>query len=244
VNLIMPRPGVKKAERQRFVLYGVDWATYEKLIDAFAEFHVRMTYDRGTLELMSPQPIHEQYKHWFSLLFAMLSLELKFGVRGLGSTTFRREEAGRGFEPDECYYFAPTIAKVQDWGALTLDNVPIPDLILEAENTTTCLDRMPVFAGLGVPEVWRIDEEAVRAFRRVGDGYDESATSLNLPFLPLEDLPALLREGIALPTDGDIMEAQLAWFRTRVRPLYDAWRAGQPPPPSEPPSVAPERPTT
>src|SRR5207253_1857843 len=52
VNLIVPRPEAKKAERQRFVLYGVDWATYEKLIDAFGEFHVRMTYDRGTLELM------------------------------------------------------------------------------------------------------------------------------------------------------------------------------------------------
>src|SRR5206468_1013768 len=124
-----------------------------------------------------------------------------------------------------------------------LDNVPIPDLILEAENTTDCLDRMPVFAGLGVPEVWRIDEDAVRAFRLVGDGYEETATSLHLPFLPLEDLPGLLREGICLPTDGDIMAAQLAWIRERVRPLYEAWRAGQPPQ-APPPAAAPEPPTT
>src|SRR5207244_3176462 len=80
------------------------------------------------------------------------------------------------------------------------------------------------------PEVWRISEEAVRPFRRVGAGYEEVAASLHLPFLPLEELPERLREGIALPTDGQIMRAQLAWIRERVRPLYDAWRAGPPPP--------------
>ena len=76
MNLIVPMRETARSEREHMVLYGVDWTTYEKLIDAFSEYHVRMTYDGGTLELMSPQPIHEQVKHWFNLLFAMLGLEL------------------------------------------------------------------------------------------------------------------------------------------------------------------------
>jgi len=243
VNLIVPTRETARGERQHMVLYGVDWATYEKLLDAFSEYHVRMTYDEGTLELMSPQPIHEQVKHWFNLLFLALWAELGFASRGLGQTTFRRPEVRRGFEPDECYYFAGSIARVRDWRNLDLDTVPIPDLILEVENTTDCLDRMPVFAAMRVREVWRVSDEAVRSFRLSGAAYEEVAASLYLPFLPLPELPALLQEGIGLPTDGEMMQAQQAWIRTRVRPLYDAWRAAQPPS-TESPSPPEDRPNT
>jgi hypothetical protein len=223
VNPIIPKLAFPPKELERMVLYGVPWATYEKLIDVFAELHVRMTYDQSTLELMSPQTVLEQFKVWFRMLFTMLARELDIPLRGLGSTTIRRKEAARGFDPDECYCFAATIALVSDWRALDLDTVPIPDLVLEMETHSPCLDRMPVLAGLGVPEVWRIREEAVRCFRLVGTEYEEVAWSPNLPFVPLADLPALLLAGIALRSNGEIMLAQEAWIRQRVRPLYDAW---------------------
>ncbi|MBI1903492.1 MAG: Uma2 family endonuclease [Planctomycetia bacterium] len=36
------------------VLYGVPWDTYVAITDALGEYHLRHTYDRGTLEMRSP----------------------------------------------------------------------------------------------------------------------------------------------------------------------------------------------
>ena len=44
------------------VLHDISWDLYEQLLLATEEQHVRMTYDRGDLELMSPQPQHEKGK--------------------------------------------------------------------------------------------------------------------------------------------------------------------------------------
>ena len=44
---------------QRFVLHNVSWEQYGKFLEAIGENHVRVTYDRGSLELMSPLPIHD-----------------------------------------------------------------------------------------------------------------------------------------------------------------------------------------
>ena len=44
----------------RLVLHGVDWRTYTRLLHVFAERpSVRLSCDRGDLEIMSPLPEHE-----------------------------------------------------------------------------------------------------------------------------------------------------------------------------------------
>ena len=44
----------------RLVLSGIDWRTYTRLLRSFAECRsIRLTYDRGELEIMSPLPEHE-----------------------------------------------------------------------------------------------------------------------------------------------------------------------------------------
>ena len=78
---------------QRFVLHNVSWEQYGKFLEAIGENHVRVTYDRGSIEFMSPQSTHERYKHFFSLFFTILSLEAEIKVFGVGSTTFRRPDA-------------------------------------------------------------------------------------------------------------------------------------------------------
>ncbi len=47
---------------QRFVLHDIDWEGYQSLLKILGDRPVRVTYDRGTLELMTPLPIHERYK--------------------------------------------------------------------------------------------------------------------------------------------------------------------------------------
>src|SRR4051812_27686996 len=119
---------------QRFVLSCVSWEAYEKFLDAVGERNIRLTYDRGTLELMTLSPIHERYKHRFALFFGMVALETGVNIVGMGSTTFRRPDEERGLEPDECYY-VQSVSRVPDWTTLDLARDPPPDLAIEIDIT-------------------------------------------------------------------------------------------------------------
>jgi hypothetical protein len=57
MNMLVQPSATKLEPRQRFVLWQVGWDVYEKIVDALNEEHVRVTYDRGDLELMSPPPV-------------------------------------------------------------------------------------------------------------------------------------------------------------------------------------------
>ena len=209
MNIPIRVPAPKAETAQRFVLHGIGWEDYEKIVDALSEQHVRTTYDRGSLELMSPLSIHEQYKRAFGLLFAVLAEELDIPIKGAGSTTFRSRRAGRGLEPDECFYLA-SAEKVRDWGALDLSSDPPPDLALEVEITHGVLDRLRVYAALRVPEVWRFDGEALQAIVLAQSGrYRPAAASRSLPFLPLNEFVPLLHSYVSLGEEGK-------WLREEI----------------------------
>ena len=222
MNILLKPPPVRLEPAQRFVLHGVSWEEYGKFLEAIGENHVRVTYDRGSLELMSPLPVHERYKHCFSLFFTVLTLETGVSVTGLGSTTFRRRDAERGLEPDECYYLQ-SASQVRDWTALDLSVDPPPDLAVEIDVTSSVLNRMAVYASLGVPELWRCDGQVLEAFR-LGSGrrYLQTPKSVALPFLPLDELLPLLQRGVVRADDGEWCRLVQTWLRERVLPLREA----------------------
>jgi Uma2 family endonuclease len=90
---------------QRIILRNVSWATYERLLAENADSNTPpFPYDRGVLEIMSPSAEHEELSHVLTLLVNVVAEELDVDIRGFGSTTFRREDFARGFEPDSCFY--------------------------------------------------------------------------------------------------------------------------------------------
>ncbi len=61
-------PTTPPVEGSRLVLHDISWEMYEKLLEIFAEHPtLRMTYYRGTLELMTPLTDHETYIPLLSL---------------------------------------------------------------------------------------------------------------------------------------------------------------------------------
>src|SRR5262249_51872696 len=90
---------------QRMILRNVSWETYERLLADHRDCSApRFTYDRGTLEIMSPLPEHEESNRTLALLVEVVAEERELDIRNLGSTTFKREDLERGFEPDSCFY--------------------------------------------------------------------------------------------------------------------------------------------
>jgi hypothetical protein len=88
---------------QRLVLGGVPWQSYERLLRVFADRHLRITYDRGALEIMSLSPEHERFKCLLSYFILVLIEELAWNMASFGSMTFKRKKRRRALEPDECY---------------------------------------------------------------------------------------------------------------------------------------------
>ena len=116
---------------------------------------------------MTTSPIHEIYKHLLGRMVDTIGEELDIPMFGQGSTTFNREDVDRGLEPDECYYIA-NAGRVADRSQLNLETDPPPDLAIEIEITRNVLDRLGIYAALGVPEVWRFDGEIARRFAARG----------------------------------------------------------------------------
>jgi Uma2 family endonuclease len=178
---VEPRPIVVPIE-QRFVLFNIGWEGYEAMLKILGDRPIRTTYDRGNLELMSPSRAHEEAKYLLGCVIDTVTEELHIPRRGAGSTTWRREDLDRGLEPDACFYLAN--AERVRGKALDLSIDPPPDLAIEVDITRSSLDRMGVYAKLGVPEIWRYDGESLRIYLLQADGnYAESETSRSLPFL-------------------------------------------------------------
>jgi Uma2 family endonuclease len=129
-------------EEQRLVLEGVTWEQYDALVALFMNQFpaLRMTYLEGTLELMTTSPEHERLKTIIARLIEAFAEELDVELNGYGSATFRKEAAARGLEPDECY----CLGELHD----------VPDIALEIVLTSGGIDKLEVYQGLGVQEVW------------------------------------------------------------------------------------------
>ena len=197
---------------QRLVLAGIDWPAYVAFGNLLDERHVRLTYDRGALEFMTLSPEHERAKKLLARLLEALTEELGIDIASYGSMTCRREDLERGLEPDECYWIAnePHIRGRND---IDLERDPPPDLALEVEISRSALDRLRVYASLGVPEVWRWDGQNLLIGVLGADGrYAESERSLALPFLPMEAFTRFLA-----PDPAHSETKRMRTFRTWVR---------------------------
>jgi len=166
---------------QCVVLQGVSWETYERLLADFRDSHaVHLTYDQGVLEILVPSAKHEEPNRALALLIEMLALELDIDIRNLGSTTFKRSDLSRGFEPDSCFYIQQA-AQISGKDDIDLAVDPPPDLVIEVDITHPSLDKLPLYAAVGVTEVWRYDGASVTIHTLAQEAYTASATSQVLP---------------------------------------------------------------
>jgi len=174
------------------LLSGIGWDTYERLLADMGDSHVaRFAYDQGVLEIMAPSYEHESVKGHLALLVNILAEEFSIDVEGAGSTTFRRKDLIKGFEPDECFYIQHA-ELVRGKKRLDLAEDPPPDLVIEIDITSPSLSKFPIFAALGIPEVWRYDGTTMSIFTLVGTTYVERLDSVALPKVTSSVLSELL----------------------------------------------------
>ncbi len=135
----MPLP---HTEEQRLIMSDVTWEQYSTLVNAYIDEYpsLRMTYLEGVLEIMTTSNEHERLKTIIARLLEMYFVEKRINLNGYGQTTFRKEAAQRGLEPDECY----CLGELRE----------VPDIAIEIALTSGVIDKLEVYRGLGIPEVW------------------------------------------------------------------------------------------
>ena len=177
------------------LLHEVSWAEYEDLLALLPDNpRFRLSYDQGTLQIMTLSPRHERLKSLFAHLLAVLTEELNLNLAGLGSTTFRLAEAARGLEPDDCYYIYQA-ERMAGQDTIDLATDPPPDLVVEVDISHPSLDKFPIYVSLRVPEVWRHDGHTLQFFRLIGERYTQTPASGLFPLLAAEVLAGFVQQG-------------------------------------------------
>ena len=169
-------PAVGRTEDQRVTLTDVSWADFELILRVRGDrAGVRMTYLNGVLELTSPSIDHEGIKTVIARLLETYALERDIPLNGFGSWTLKRAVRARGLEPDECY-------------AVGAGRPSRPDLAIEVVWTSGGIDKLEVYRGLEVGEVWIWREGAIEVYVLSGERYERRARSALFPELDLAEL--------------------------------------------------------
>lgn len=197
---------------QHMVFSHVSWETFERLIDEIGEVHRRAAYHKGDLEFMTVSFEHDRYSRWIGLLIFFVALEMRIPLCSGGSTTLKQALAEAGIEPDECFWIKHEahMRSKKKWEART---DPPPDLAVEIDITSSWLDRLGIYAALGVPEVWRYDGKKLRVLILAASGkYRERAKSAAFPLLPIDGLVRFIAK-----LDGAEETALIKKFTTWLR---------------------------
>jgi Uma2 family endonuclease len=199
---------------ERVVLQNVSWRLYEQMLQELGESRaVRLTYDQGTLELMSPLLPHESSKCSIDRLIAILAEELALNFRSVGSLTCKREDLQRGVEPDSAYYIQNE-PLIRQNAQIQLPDDPPPDLVVEIEYSNAALDKLSIYAALGVPELWRYNGRSLSCYRLAGSAYEETDTSPTFSPIPISEIPRFLQLASSVG-EIEMVRQFRAWVRER-----------------------------
>ena len=166
---------------ERVVLHNISWETYERLLAERGDSPgTRFTYNEGNLEIMVVYVGHESPNRTLAAIAEITAEETGRDFRRTGSATFKRQDLSKGFEPDSSFYFRQADA-IRGKDEIDLATDPPPELIIEVDISRSSLNRFPIFAAIGVAEIWRYDGQRVQFHALEGKAYRPIDQSLVLP---------------------------------------------------------------
>lgn len=211
----IPLQRIQVPPGQRVLLQDISWEEFEAISEELVDRRsARVAYYDGILEIMTPLPEHEYFKQTISIAIEDMAETLELNYESYGSTTWRRQTKQAGLEPDNCFYFQNE-ASVRGKLKFNLNQDPPPDLALEIDITNKSLDRFPIYARLGVPELWCYDDETLKIYHLQDEQYVEVEQSNIFPKLDVRALPQLIEENRSAGRLA-LRRAVRAWVREQV----------------------------
>jgi len=199
----------------RVLLRTVSWETYERLLaENVNAASTRFFYNEGNLEIMVVSTGHEKRNSALATLAQTTAEETGRDFSAAGSTTFKREDLEKGFEPDSSFYFRHA-ADIRDKELIDLAVDPPPELIIEVDITSSSLNHFPLYAAVGVAEIWRYDGQRVRFHRLESGVYSAIDESMVLPPMTAGQATVFV-EADRHEKATDWLRAVRQWIRARI----------------------------
>ncbi len=171
-------------------LDGVDWDEYQAVLEELeSRPGVRVTYDRGRLDIVTTSAGHERWKEFVQNVVRAVCQELGVDMESYGGMTQQSRRHMRGAEADTCFYIA-NAERMRGRDAIDVTRDPPPDIVVEVDKASQSRRKLPVYATFGVPEVWRcfVRKNRVEMLQLRGDAYVPAPSSRFLPMLTGEVL--------------------------------------------------------
>lgn len=179
---LIKEPVQQAIGEKRITLNCYSWDEYQRILQALGDHSVRITFDGNRLEIVMPLELHEFASAMFETFIRILVVELGLNMKTMRSTTLSREDLGRGAEPDNAYYIQnQPLVKGRD---VDLRQDPPPDLVVEVDITHTDINKLELYAALGVPEFWRYDGKVWQIYQLIDGQYQEVESSPTFPKVP------------------------------------------------------------
>ncbi|MDF5712465.1 MAG: Uma2 family endonuclease [Rhizonema sp. NSF051] len=198
----------------RTILENISWQTFKSMLaDMGEERNSRLAYDNGIVEIMSPLLPHENSNRLIEAFIVVMCEELGLEIKRTGSLTLTRDDLEKGGEPDSSYYIQNE-SLVRDKENINLATDPPPDLVLEVEYSRSAVNKLTLYASMGIPEFWRYNGSVLRVYRLDGKQYSEVASSPTFARIPVKEIPQFIQD---TRKNGEIATTRA--FRTWVKSL-------------------------
>lgn len=177
---------------QRVLLSNVSWDLFRRIVAENEDRRVpQLTYGAGVLELMTPSRRHESIARILQALVDRLADVWELDLVDTGSTTLQDMLLMKGVEPDSAHFIQHAAEAHRDRSSPFPGGFP-PDLIVEVEVTHPLVERLPIFATMGVPEIWHATVDGIAILTLQSGRYERAGASLAFPLLTAAKLAEFL----------------------------------------------------
>ncbi len=197
-------------------LHDVTWPEYESLLEKVgAAVGLRISYNEGVMQVITLSPEHENYAEFIKRLVDRISYIFRLKILFFGSATMKKARRERGAEPDACFYIQ-SAGLLGHKSKIDFATDPPPDVVVEIDIYHQSLDKFPIYAALGVSEIWRYDGEVCTRHGLENGAYVVLETSKALPMLTGEVLTGFLNR-LQTEDQYDTLLAFEEWLHTLPR---------------------------
>jgi Uma2 family endonuclease len=178
----------------RVLLENITWQTFKTMLAEMGSDRTnRISYDNGTIEIMTPLKPHENSNRLIEVFVGVLCEELGLEINRVGSLTLTRDDLERGAEPDSSYYIQNE-SLVREKESIDLAFDPPPDLVLEVEYSRPKIDKLSLYAAMGIPEFWRYNGTTLRIYTLSEGQYSETQISPTFAPVLIREIPRFIQE--------------------------------------------------
>lgn len=205
----------KPLAETRTLLENLSWQTFKVMLGEMgSERKNRIAYDSGIVEIMTPLMPHENSNRIIEGFVVAMCEELGLEIKRTGSLTLTRDDLKRGGEPDSSYYIQNE-SLVRDKENIDLEKDPPPDLVLEIEYSRSVINKLNLYASMGIPEFWRFNGNVLRVYTLVDRQYTEVQISPTFTPIPVKEIPRFLQQAKKKGENATTRDFR-AWVRQQI----------------------------